>query len=77
MKKLIVLIVIALGASTAYAGMTCRTDYFGNVTCTGTGTDSGWSTRGTQDYFGNETWNDNRGNTQRCSTDYFGNYTCN
>lgn len=61
----------------ASAGVRCSTDYFGNQTCYGTGTDSGYRSQGSTDYFGNQTWTDNKGNRTRCSTDYFGNTTCN
>ena len=61
----------------AQAGQTCRTDYLGNVVCTGTGNDFGYSSTTRTDYLGNQTTTDNRGNSQTCRTDYLGNYVCN
>ena len=68
---------ILFWSTSASAGMSCTTDYFGNVVCNGTGQDSGYSSTTTTDYFGNDVTTDNQGNRQTCSTDYFGNYVCN
>jgi len=76
MKKLLLILAFASLASTASAGMRCTTDYWGNVKCTGTGQDSGYSTNTTKDYWGNETTTDNRGNRMTCRKDYWGNTTC-
>ena len=74
-------VIVALITTTfntlAEAGMRCSTDYFGNTTCTGTGSSSGYNTRSSTDYFGNTTIRDNYGNSMRCSRDYFGNVNCN
>lgn len=59
------------------AGISCSKDYFGNTTCVGTGEDSGYFGHGETDYFGNDRYEDNRGNQVDCQTDYFGNYSCN
>ena len=78
MKKLILsLSILVMSSSVSYAGMRCSKDYWGNVTCTGTGQDSGYSSTTTEDYWGNQTTRDNRGNTTTCSRDYWGNVTCN
>ena len=76
MKILISTILIIFVSYSSYAGQRCSKDYFGNVNCYGTGSDSGYNSRTTTDYFGNTTTTDNRGNTMRCSKDYFGNLNC-
>ena len=77
MKKLITLTTISLISLSAFSGTSCSYDYFGNFNCVGNGSDSGYSSSTTTDYFGNDHYRDNRGNTVTCSTDYFGNYNCN
>jgi hypothetical protein len=86
MKKL--LLAVALLAPVAEAQTTCRTDTFGNVTCTSGmssttyRTDTFGTTRGSdgttirRDTFGN-TYIDQPGQRQQvCRTDTFGNFTC-
>ena len=71
---------LSIPMNAAFAGMQCRTDYFGNVTCTtgsGSSTHGGTTYTGRTDYFGNQTWTGTDGSRQTCRTDYFGNYTCN
>lgn len=77
MKKLFLISSIVLFSFSASAGLRCSKDYWGNITCTGTGKDSGYSSTTTEDYWGNQTTRDNRGNTTTCSKDYWGNVTCN
>ena len=77
MKKLTFTIIFFTFVNFAFAGMTCREDYLGNVVCTGTGDDYGYETRGSRDYLGNEVWRDNQGNTTTCREDYLGNTVCN
>ena len=77
MKKIILTTALIFLTSSAFAGMVCTTDYLGRVVCNGTGEDSGYSTRGSTDYLGRETWTDNNGNSQTCTTDYLGRYVCN
>ena len=57
----------------ANAGVTCKTDYFGNYVCRDTYGNSS-STR--RDYFGNDVTNFSNGGRMSCKTDYFGNYVC-
>jgi len=73
----ILIILSLLAFSSAYAGVRCTTDYFGNQTCTGTGSDYGYRSTEKKDYFGNSTFKDNKGNRTTCKKDYFGNMTCN
>lgn len=78
MKKTILLVIPLVSlAFTADAGMRCKTDYFGNYVCEGTGQDAGYRTTTKRDYFGNDVTTDNYGNRRTCKTDYFGNYVCN
>ena len=77
MKILVSALILIFISSLSNAGQRCSKDYFGNVNCVGTGSDSGYSSRTNKDYFGNTTTRDNRGNTTRCSKDYFGNLNCN
>ena len=78
MYKVILGIVIGFTAiSTANAGQTCRTDILGNLVCTGTGNDWGYSSTTRRDILGNDVTTDNRGNSQTCRTDILGNYVCN
>ena len=76
-KMLLVVLSILFWSGSASAGMSCKTDYFGNYVCTGTGADAGYQSTTKRDYFGNDVTTDNRGNRQTCKTDYFGNYVCN
>ena len=58
----------------AEAGITCRTDAFGNYRCSdGYGNSS--TTR--RDAFGNDRTTFSNGSTMTCRTDAFGNYRCN
>ena len=58
----------------AEAGITCRTDAFGNYRCTdGYGNSS--TTR--RDAFGNDRTTFSDGSSMTCRTDAFGNYRCN
>ena len=77
MKKIIVSTLLYLISASLFAGMTCREDYFGNTTCTGTGNDAGYDYNIRKDYFDNHHYYDNKGNTMTCRTDFFGNYNCN
>ena len=67
------------------AGVTCRTDAFGNLVCNQTnswGMNTGNSSTTRTDAFGNDitTFNNSWGQptgTMTCRTDAFGNYNCN
>ena len=64
------------------AGMNCRTDFFGNLQCTGTGNDTGFNSTTRTDFFGNQntTYRNNstgQSGSFSCRTDFFGNYVCN
>ena len=76
-KILLASSLIILFASNAFAGMSCKYDYWGNYNCTGTGNDSGYSSTTTTDYWGNDNTTDSYGNSYSCSYDYWGNYNCN
>ena len=58
----------------AEAGISCKTDYFGNYVCRDTYGNSSTTRR---DYFGNDVTNFSNGGRMSCRTDYFGNYVCN
>ena len=67
------------------AGVTCRTDVFGNLNCNQTnswGMNTGNSSTTRTDVFGNDvttfknSWGQSTG-TMTCRTDVFGNYVCN
>lgn len=77
MKKIVLALALVSMAYPALAGVRCSTDYLGRQVCTGTGSDSGWSSTRDTDYLGRERWRDNSGNTTTCSTDYLGRYVCN
>lgn len=77
MKKLITLVTISIISLSAFSGTSCSYDYFGNYNCYGTGSNHEYSSTTTTDYFGNDHYQDNRGNTATCYTDYFNNYICN
>ena len=76
MKWVLPILTVTLLTFSANAGVRCSKDYFGNLTCYGTGSDTGYRSSTTKDHFGNTTTRDNQGNTTRCSKDYFGNITC-
>ena len=76
MKWVLPILAVTLLTFSANAGVRCSKDYFGNLTCYGTGSDTGYRSSTTKDHFGNTTTRDNQGNTTRCSKDYFGNITC-
>ena len=61
------------------AGMTCKTNYLGQVICTDSNDYLGKnSTTITRDYLGNDNYTNNFGQKiQTCRTDYLGNYVCN
>jgi len=75
MKLLIILLIT--GLSTAHAGVTCHTNAWGNYVCSGTGKDYGYQSTRKQDAWGNDTYQDNRGNDFTCSTNSWGEYVCN
>ena len=56
------------------AGVTCRTDFFGNYNCTSS---SGLSSTTRTDFFGNDNTSFSDGSRMSCRTDFFGNYVCN
>ncbi len=56
------------------AGITCRTDAFGNYRCTDTYGNSSTTRR---DAFGNDRTTFSNGSSMTCRTDAFGNYRCN
>ena len=58
----------------ADAGVTCRTDVFGNYRCTDSYGNSSTTRR---DVFGNDRTTFSNGSTMTCRTDVFGNYRCN
>lgn len=64
-------------AFSAHAGLRCTTDHWGNQTCYGTGSDTGYSSRTTTDHWGNTQTYDSNGDSYRCTTDHWGNVTCN
>ncbi len=76
------ILVIALLAGSAHAGMSCTTDVYGSTTCYGTdmysgpGKDTG-TLFGSTDVYGGSTWMPNDGPSFYCSTDLYGNTTCN
>lgn len=80
--KVWVLLVLLLGLiliqiyTPVCAGISCNTDMFGNLTCVGTGEDSGYQAHGETDMFGNHRYEDNQGNVLDCSSDMFGNTNC-
>ena len=57
----------------AEAGISCKTDYFGNYVCRDNLANSSTTRR---DYFGNDVTNFSNGGRMSCKTDYFGNYVC-
>ena len=58
------------------AGMTCSTDAYGNTSCYGTGSDTGYNTTMSTDAYGNTNVYDNQGGSMTCSTDAYGNTSC-
>ena len=56
------------------AGVTCRTDVFGNYVCRGS---DGSSSTTRTDVFGNDNTSFSDGSSMSCRTDVFGNYVCN
>ena len=77
MKKFTITAIITGLSLSAMSGTSCSTDYFGNINCTGTGQDTGYSSTTRTDYFGNGHYSDNRGNNVTCTKDYFGTIHCN
>ena len=88
MKKIILLatvIAFFVGAQSlipnkSEAGMKCRTDFYGNTVCTGTGSDSSWKSTTKTDFYGNQntTYNSSSGSGSfKCKTDFYGNLVCN
>jgi hypothetical protein len=71
MKKIVILALLLVFASPAFADSRCN-DWPGNIGCRN---ETGNTWRGHTDSFGNEVWSDNRGNTVRGYTDSFGNKT--
>ena len=56
------------------AGITCKTDFWGNYVCN----DSyGNSSTTKQDFWGNDVTNFSDGSSMSCKTDFWGNYVCN
>lgn len=76
MKKLIALTTISFISVSVFSGTSCNYDYWGNYVCNGTGNDIGFRSSTTTDYWGNDNYSDNNGNSFSCSTDYWGNYIC-
>jgi hypothetical protein len=74
MKKLAIVIMSVVLASPAFAGVTCRTDWKGDLICTGS---NGYSSTTTTDWKGDQVTTDNQGNQYTCSTDWKGDYVCN
>ena len=56
------------------AGVTCRTDFYGNTHCTSS---SGLSSTTRTDYYGNDNTSFSNGSSMSCRYDYYGNYVCN
>ena len=77
MKSLLLISTIVMFSMPLQAGVTCRTDAWGNTTCHGTGNDRGYNSTTRTDAWGNTSTTDNRGNTVNCRTDAWGNTTCN
>ena len=64
------------------AGMTCKTDFYGNLNCTGTGSNSGFNSTTKTDFYGNQNTTYNNFSTGQsgsfsCKTDFYGNLVCN
>lgn len=76
MNKLITLITISIISLSAFSGTSCSYDFYGNYNCFGTGSDHGYSSTTTRDFYGKDHYRDNLGNTVTCSTDFYGNYNC-
>lgn len=71
---LIFLSIESITPKSSEAGVSCKTDYFGNYVCRDT---MGNSSTTKSDFFGNDVTNFSNGGRMSCKTDYFGNYVCN
>ena len=57
------------------AGVTCRTDFYGNTNCVNTSTGASSTTR--TDFYGNDNTSFSNGSSMSCRYDFYGNYVCN
>ncbi len=71
---LIFLSIESINPKSSEAGVSCRTDIFGNYVCRDTRGNSSTTKR---DIFGNDVTNFSNGGRISCKTDIFGNYVCN
>ena len=70
------LIALTTLGTNAYAGATCKYDWYGNWVCDYSG--STYQTTTKTNWYGHDVTHDNRGrHVMTCKYDWYGNYVCN